>query len=220
MNDKRPPSLPGGIYAFAGDTLPGGRPLGEQVDTLLAAGAQCIQLRLKATSDAMALEETLRALRSSKAPGRPSPVFIVNDRADIALLSQAHGLHVGEEDIPLPVARRLLGTGVLIGKTVRSLEQACRAKEEGADYVGFGPVFETHTKALPVAALGLPALRHLAQHSPLPVVAIAGICAANIAEVAKAGAHAAAVIADIWQAPNPAQQLLCLQSLFAKAKAS
>ena len=215
MNDKRPPHLPRGIYAFAGDTLPTKRSLVEQVATLLAAGVQCIQIRLKAMPDAQALAQTAQALQYSKA--YPHAVFIINDRADMALLSHAHGLHLGAQDIPVPVARQLLGTAALIGKTVRSLEEAQTAQKEGADYIGFGPVFETKTKPLPMAALGVQALRHVAKHSPLPVVAIAGIGAANIAEVAQAGAHAAAVIGDIWQAPCPQQQALKLQQLFAKA---
>jgi len=186
----------------------------EQVETLLAADVPCIQIRWKATGDAKALEETARIIQHSKTR---NALFIVNDRADIALLAHAHGLHVGEEDIPVPVARRLLGPAMLIGKTIRNLEGAYKAKEEGADYVGFGPVFETQTKALPVAALGLEALAHVAQHSPLPVVAIAGISASNIAQVARAKAHAAAVISDIWRSPQPVQQVLKLQRLFAKA---
>jgi len=221
MNDKRPPHLPRGIYAFAGDTLHTKCSFLEQVDTLLAAGVKCIQIRLKATSDAEALEQTLKAIQhSEKHPKARNAIFIVNDRADMALLSHAHGLHLGEEDIPVPVARRLLGLSVLIGKTVRNLEQAHKAREEGADYVGLGPVFETRTKFLPMAALGTEALSYVAKHSPLPVVAIGGISASNIAEVAKAGAYAAAVISDIWQAVEPGQQALKLEALFAKAVSS
>ena len=186
----------------------------EQVETLLAAGVQCIQLRLKVTPDAKALEQTAQAIQFAK---QHPAMVVVNDRVDMALLAQAQGLHLGEEDMPVPVARRLLGAGVLIGKTVRSLEQAKVAQEEGADYVGFGPVFETKTKPMPMAALGLEALAHVARHSLLPVVAIGGLGVANMAQAAKAGAHAVAVIADIWQAAEPLQQALALQQLFAKA---
>jgi thiamine-phosphate pyrophosphorylase len=184
------------------------------MDTLLAAGITCIQIRLKATADAKALEQTAYALRRLHAPGA---LCIINDRPDMALLSRAQGLHLGEEDMPLPAARGLLGPGVLMGKTVRNLREAQQAKEEGADYVGLGPIFETTTKTLPMAALGVETLSHVAKHSPLPVVAIAGISASNIAEVAKAGAHAAAVISDIWQSPSPGRQAQRLRQLFERA---
>ncbi|MCL2012589.1 MAG: thiamine phosphate synthase [Cystobacterineae bacterium] len=214
MNDKSPAKLPRGIYAFVGDTLHVKLSVLEQLDTLLAAGIKCIQMRLKATLDADALEQTAQVVERCE---RQGAMCIVNDRSDLALLKWAPGIHLGEEDMPVPIARGLLGSGILIGKTIRNIEQAQRAKEEGADYVGLGPVFGTQTKFLPMAALGIEALSQVVKHSPLPVVAIGGISASNIAEIAGTGVHAAAVISGIWQAVDPGQEALKLRQLFAKA---
>ncbi|MCL2625425.1 MAG: thiamine phosphate synthase [Cystobacterineae bacterium] len=218
MNDKSPPHFPRGIYAFVGDTLKTKGSLVEQVELLLAAGIKCLQIRLKAmVSEAYALEQMVKAVECAQAGGA---LCLVNDRVDMALLACASGVHLGEEDMPVPVARRLLGRGVLIGKTVRSLEQAQLAKEEGADYVGLGPIFATRSKFLPIAALGVEVLGQVVKHSPLPVVAIGGISVSNMAEVAGTGVHAAAVISEIWQAAKPGQRALELQGLFAKAMPS
>jgi len=218
MNDKRRPHLPRGIYAFIGDSMRARGSLLEQMGILLRAGIGCIQLRLKGEGlEAPILERVVEVVEHSKALGA---LCIINDRIDMALLSGAAGVHLGEEDMPVVVARRLLGGCALIGKTVRNLEQVEVAKGEGADYVGLGPIFETRTKFLPIGALGVEVLSEVVKRSPLPVVAIGGISVLNIAEVAATGVHAAAVISDIWQALEPGQRVLELRDLFTKAESA
>ncbi len=180
MADK----IPSGLYALYDDSFP------ERVVDVIAAGVQVVQLRLKKTSDrdALALARRLKAR---------VPVLIINDRVDLALLAGC-GVHLGADDLPVAEARKMLGPGANIGATCRSLDDIARAKEQGADHVGLGPVFPSRTKSLPVPLLGVERLAEVCARSPLPVVAISGIDETNIGDVAKAGAHAAAVCAALF----------------------
>jgi thiamine-phosphate pyrophosphorylase len=123
----------------------------------------------------------------------------VNDRVDLALAGGADGVHVGDEDLPPEAARRLLPPGAILGVTVRDLRGALAAHAAGADYVGLGPVFPTATKQLDFPPLGLARIAEISRASPVPVVAISGIGASNIRQVAAAGAHCAAVLSDLYR---------------------
>jgi thiamine-phosphate pyrophosphorylase len=158
---------------------------------LLAGRPAVLQLRLKRTGAREAVGVAREVVALCRAEGVPC---IINDRVDWALLSGADGAHVGQEDLPVEEARRLLGPGRLLGATVRNLEELLRARQAGADHVGLGPVFPTSTKQVPAAPLGLEGLAAVCAQAPLPVVAIAGIHGGNIADVAAAGAHCAAVV--------------------------
>ncbi|MBF5042642.1 thiamine phosphate synthase [Aggregicoccus sp. 17bor-14] len=211
MNAPPPPTLPRGLYALCDDSLRPELPLPEKAALLLQGGARVLQLRMKHTP----LREGLAAARAiAQACERAGALLIVNDRVDLALLSGAHGVHVGDEDLPPEAARALLGPTRLVGVTVRSAEGARAARAAGADYVGLGPVFATRTKAVPAPVLGLTRLAEEVRASPLPVVAIGGVGLENIADVARAGAHCAAVASDALLARDVAERVGALASAF------
>ncbi|MGH7908126.1 MAG: thiamine phosphate synthase [Candidatus Binataceae bacterium] len=165
---------------------------------ILAGGAEILQLRLKAAASRDFLA-TARAItpRCHEA----GATFIINDRVDIALLSEADGVHLGQDDLPISAARRLLGFERIIGISTHSLEQALRAQDDGADYIGFGPIFPGGLKQTRVGQ-GLERLREVRAAVSIPIVAIGGITEASLPEVIAAGADLAALITDILTAPD------------------
>ena len=191
--------LPGGLYAILDDGLRPGLDLFATAQAVLEGGARVLQLRLKHLADRPALALARRVVAAARAHGAR---VLINDRVDLALLSGAAGVHLGDEDLPLAEARRLLGPRALLGATTRCLEQIQQAAEQGADHVGLGPVFLTRTKSIPHALLGVEGLARIARQSPLPIVAIAGIRLENIAAVASAGAHCAAVAGALLEADD------------------
>jgi thiamine-phosphate pyrophosphorylase len=175
-----------------------------------AGGARVVQVRIKGAPAG----EILDAARRIVGLARDRALVIVNDRADLALLSGADGVHLGDEDLPVPEARRLLGPDRLVGRTCRTLEEARAAIREGADHVGFGPIFASRTKPLGIPVRGLDALREVAGALGAPVVAISGIDLSNVAEVARAGAACAAVVDAIFGAGDPAANAARLAAAF------
>jgi thiamine-phosphate pyrophosphorylase len=138
--------------------------------------------------------------------------LIINDRADIALACAADGVHLGQEDLPLQVARRLLGNKI-IGISTHDLDQAKAAEQNGADYIGFGPVFGTSTKDTGYTARGLTVLRQISSVVDIPIVAIGGVTQANIEDVWRAGAASAAVISDILKTDDIAAKVKAILGL-------
>jgi len=203
--------FPPGLYALADDTARPGLPVLAQVQALLAGGARVLQLRLKRTQGAAAVALARQAVASAHAA---RAVLLVNDRVDWALLSQADGVHLGEEDMPPEEARELLGPRALVGLTVRSAAQAQAARAAGADYVGLGPIFLPRSKQVQAPLLGLAGLAQVVAASPLPVVAIGGIGLASIRGVARAGAHGAAVVSDLLGADDIAGRVRLLEEEF------
>jgi len=181
----------------------------------LSAGADMIQLRDK-TSDLRTLLAQARAVqalcRSSGA------VFIVNDRLDLALASDADGVHVGQDDLPVEAARRLLGPGRILGVSTHERNQAEEAQARGADYIGFGPMFRTGTKDTGYTPRGLNMLREIRAAVSLPILAIGGITLENVVEVIAAGATAPAVISAIVAAPDVAAATAAFRERVALAK--
>jgi thiamine-phosphate pyrophosphorylase len=191
-----------GLYAIVA------RP--EEAAAAIAGGAAVVQVRLKDASAG----EILKVAREIVALARGRALVLVNDRADLALLSGADGVHVGDEDLPVPEARRLLGSELLVGRTTRTLAEARLAVAEGADHVGFGPIFATTTKALAVPPRGLAPLREVSAALGAPVVAIGGIGADTIADVARAGAACAAVVGAIFGKGDPVENARRLAAAF------
>jgi thiamine-phosphate pyrophosphorylase len=186
--------FPPGLYALADD---GARPelaVEAQVEALLLGGARVLQLRLKRTGGAAAVATLSHLAARARAAGA---VCLVNDRVDWALLSGADGVHLGDEDVSVEDARRLLGNHAVVGRTVRDAAGAHAALDAGADYVGLGPVFLPRSKTVAAPPLGLEGLRRCVADSPLPVVAIGGIGLDTIRAVARTGAHSAAVVSDV-----------------------
>jgi thiamine-phosphate pyrophosphorylase len=211
------PRLPGGVYALCDDVFRDDLSLEEKAQGLLEGGVLVLQLRLKRQNGQKALKSARAVVKMCEAHGA---VCLVNDRPDLALMSGAHGVHLGEDDLPPADARRILGEKPLIGVTVRDLAMAKAARAEGADYVGLGPIFATRTKRLVAPALGLDGLRQIAAASPLPVVAIAGIGLENIAQVAAAGAHGAAVLSEALSAVDIAGRTRLLREAFETGRES
>jgi thiamine-phosphate pyrophosphorylase len=199
-----------GLYAIAG-----GPELAARAEAAIDGGARVVQIRWK---DAPA-GAVLAAARRVVELARGRALVIVNDRADLALLSGADGVHVGDDDLPVAEARRLLGPDRLVGRTCRTWEDARRALADGADHVGFGPMFATTTKQLDVPPRPLAALREVAAALGAPVVAIAGINLANIGEVAAAGAACAAVIGDLFDHGDPRERARLLAAAFEAGRA-
>jgi len=196
-----------GFYAIldlTAELTADGRRMFELAERLLAAGPCCLQLRAK-LAGARAFAESARGLQElCRAAGVP---FCVNDRLDVALAVGADVVHLGQDDLPLPDARRLrLEAGrpdLLIGVSTHSRAQAQAAAEGGADYLGFGPIFGTASKLNPDPTVGLEALAAVCCAVALPVVAIGGITLDAVGAVAQAGASAAALIAAVTHAPDP-----------------
>jgi len=166
----------------------------------IAGGADTIQFREKRAS-------TRDQIRLARALGevcrRVGAALIVNDRIDVALAADAAGVHLGQTDFPIALARRLLGPDRIIGGSASSLAQAQEAMWAGADYVGLGAIYATASKADASAPLGPETLRAVAQGIEIPVIAIGGIDRTRVAEVMAAGAHGVAVIQAVALAPDP-----------------
>jgi thiamine-phosphate pyrophosphorylase len=188
------------LYVATDRALAGGRDLCEIVAAALRGGATAVQLRDKdATARAtLALGSRLRAL--TRAHGA---LFIVNDRADLALALDADGVHLGQDDLPVAAARRILGPHAVVGVSTNLPEEACRAAEEGASYVGVGPAYPTNTKANTRALLGPRRIALVRAGTRLPLVAIGGITAAGAPALRAAGADGICVIGAVIGAPDP-----------------
>ncbi|HET7852859.1 MAG TPA: thiamine phosphate synthase [Candidatus Methylomirabilis sp.] len=160
----------------------------------LEGGATMIQLRDK-EGDLRSLYEEAVAIR--QLCRRYGSLFIVNDRLDVALASEADGVHLGQEDLPPERARPLLHPGMLLGISTHSVEEARAAEAAGADYIGFGPVFPTATKTGTRPTVGVDGIRMVKAAVALPVLAIGGITLERVPEVVHAGADGLAVISAI-----------------------
>jgi thiamine-phosphate pyrophosphorylase len=165
----------------------------------ISAGIRFFQYRSKNGTRKSIYENSLKL---SSLSHRSNVLFVVNDHADIAAAVEADGVHLGQDDLPIQFARKLLGGEKIIGISTHNRSQAQAAQAAGADYIGFGPIFPTATKDAGVA-LGCSALSDVMQSVSIPVIAIGGITSYNILEVMKAGASGAAVITSILSAPDP-----------------
>jgi thiamine-phosphate pyrophosphorylase len=189
-----------GLYVVTDDTLVAGRGHVEITRAALAGGTRVVQLRDK-RRDAGELLPIAREMRDLC--GETGALFIVNDRVDLAVAAGAGGVHLGQTDLPIPEARRLLGPGRLIGISVEDVEQVRAAEEAGADYLGVGAIYGSATKPDAGGAVGPEQIARFRQVSRLPIVAIGGITLPRVSEVRAAGADAVAVISAVVGAPDP-----------------
>ena len=171
------------------------------VEAALNGGLQIVQYRDKQAND-LARLQTARKLK--QLCNQYDALFIVNDRVDLALAVEADGVHLGQQDIPIQLARQVLGPHRLVGRSTTNATEMERAIAEGADYIGVGPVYATPTKAGKPAA-GLEYVQYAAQHAPMPWFAIGGIDLSNLPDVMGAGATQVAVVRAIMQAESPTQ---------------
>src|SRR5215475_13850576 len=181
------------LYAILDPEQTKGRTPSDLLRALLSGGARMLQLRAKALSSRDFLD---LARETRKLTGSHGCRLIVNDRVDIALSCGADGVHLGQDDLPLHAARKLMGDKI-IGISTHSTEQAKEAEDGGADYIGFGPMFGTTTKATGYSSRGPAMLRQVREAVHIPIVAIGGITEANVTEVWRAGADSAAIISDL-----------------------
>lgn len=200
------------LYCFSPGKFLRDRDPVELVSAQIRGGADVIQLREKEMSkkDRLELGLKLRALTRQE-----GVLFIVNDDLDLALILDADGVHLGQDDIPIRFARPLMKDKI-IGVSTHSLGQAEEAVASGADYIGVGPVFETVTKEDREELVGLNLLSKIKDICPIPYVAIGGMGKDNIASLAKAGCHRVAVISDIMLAPNIEQRCRLIKKLLSR----
>jgi len=187
------------LYLVTDPVLCGERGVEETCRLALKAGVGALQLRDKKASTRELLQMADILLTLCRGQGA---LFIVNDRIDIAMAVGADGVHVGQLDMPVHIARKILGPDVLIGASVRSPSEAKTAWREGADYLAANLIFSTDTKTDLGEPLGLAAISELKNASPLPLVAIGGINSSNADAVREAGADGIAVVSAIMATKN------------------
>ncbi len=182
------------------------------IESAVQSGATMVQLREKTAGSRDFYELALQVMQITQRYKLP---LIINDRLDIALAVGADGVHVGQEDLPVAVVRRLLGPDKIVGATAATVADALRAEAEGADYIGSGAVFPTATKpGKPV--LPLTVLTQIKQAVKLPVVAIGGITANNLVELKSTGVDGIAVVSAIMNSDDPAAATKEILSIWRK----
>lgn len=202
------------LYALTDSRLARGRSVEEQARALLGAGVKILQYREKKAKAATMLEECRILRRLTHEAGA---CFIVNDHIDIAMLVGADGVHVGQDDLPVPEVRRLVGTDMIIGLSTHSPAQAVEAARAGADYIGVGPIFATQTKEDVCSPVGFEYLDWAAANSPLPFVAIGGIKRHNICDVVRHGAYCCALVSELVGAEDIAAQVRSVREAMRQA---
>jgi len=203
------------LYLVTDFTLAAGRPLGEIIGDAIDGGVTMVQYRDKRAGARAMIEGARAALRVAREAGKP---LLINDRVDVALAADADGVHLGQEDMPVSMARRLLGPARIVGVTATSPEQAREAERDGADYVGCSAVFATLTKTDIGDPVGLAGLREMVESTSLPVVAIGGIDEGNAADVLGTGAAGLAVVSAIMGAADPREAARRLAAVIGAAR--
>jgi thiamine-phosphate pyrophosphorylase len=181
------------------------------VTQAIQAGVSVVQYRNKDASTAVFYEEAMAVRRLCE-----KTIFLINDSVDIALAVDADGVHLGQDDLPYDVARKLLGKDKIIGLTVHSLKEALVARDMGADYLGVSPIFATTTKADAGKPSGLEYLKKIRREVELPIVAIGGINLVNAPSVIDAGADAICAISAIVTKADVCAEIEKFQALFKK----
>jgi thiamine-phosphate pyrophosphorylase len=176
-------------------------PAGETAQKLMDAGVKLLQYRAK---NAAARELWAESRAIAEAVRRAKCTFLVNDRPDVAYLAGADGVHVGQDDLDVEQARKVIGPDRWVGVSTHNLEQFRKAAASSADYIAVGPIFQTSSKANPDPVVGTELLRRVRVLTEKPIVAIGGITLGRVAQVLAAGADSVAVISDILKAKDPA----------------
>jgi thiamine-phosphate pyrophosphorylase len=188
------------LIVVTDERLPAGRDLVDTVRAALRGGAPAIQLRDKLRTPRESVEMARALLAETRAVGA---LLFVNDRVDVALAAGADGAHLGDDDLPVAAARRIVPAGFLLGRSADNSEVAAAAERDGADYVGVGPIYPTATKADAGAAVGPARIAAVRAAVRIPVVGIGGITAANTRAVIAAGADGVAVVSAMMNADDP-----------------
>jgi thiamine-phosphate pyrophosphorylase len=196
--------LPNGLYAITDEKLSNGKDNIAVVKEMLNAGIKIIQYREKNKSKLEKFKqcETLRKLTREY-----NCFFIVNDDIDIALAVESDGIHIGQDDLPIKNARKIVGKNMVIGLSTHSPQQALKAVEDGADYIGVGPIFRTFTKKNVVEPVGLDYLDFCVKNIKIPKIAIGGIKLSNIDIISKYKPENIAMVSEITTAKNIAETI-------------
>ena len=198
------------LYGITAEEYSMGRNNIEVVSQMIKAGIKVIQYREKDKKMQEKYQECLALRKMTKEAG---VTFIVNDHVDMALLVEADGVHLGQDDLPVNRVRELVGKDLIIGLSTHSPEQAQSAMKMGVDYIGVGPIFTTQTKKDVCAPVGLEYLDYVVKHIPLPFVAIGGIKEHNITEVTQRGAKCIALVTEIVGANDIGAKIRSLRTL-------
>ncbi len=203
------------LYLVTDRGLSLGRSTVDIVRAAVAGGVTCVQLREKECSTRQFVAEARAVREVLVGTGIP---LIINDRIDVALAVGADGVHLGQTDMLIADARRLVGTDMLIGISAECVDDAVRAQAEGADYVGISPVFSTPTKTDAAPALGLDGIARIRAATSLPLVGIGGVKPGNAAEIIRAGCDGVAVVSAIVSTPDPRKAATELKKIIHAAK--
>ena len=207
------------VYLVTGESLSGEHTTPEIVERAIDGGVDVVQLREKD----LPVRERYEMGRALRERTREAGVtFIVNDRADLAAVLDADGVHLGDDDLPIRVARRLLGDGAIIGRSVSTVENAEEAEAAGADYLGVGAIYRTNSKtdvSESQQGIGPERISEISAAVDIPVVGIGGVTADNAAEVVAAGADGVAVITEITKADDPAAATAALGEAVERGRA-
>ncbi len=203
------------IYGITDYAHSRGRDTVEVVKLMIDAGIKVIQYREKDKDLSMKYQECCQIRELTRNAG---VTFIVNDHIDIAMLVQADGVHIGQDDLPIEEVRRLAGRNFLVGVSTHSPQQALDAVRRGADYIGVGPLFLTQTKRNVCAPVGLSYLKYIVKNVSIPFVAIGGIKEDNLEEVIACGAHCVSLVTDIVGAENISEKVKNLRKIILKVR--
>ena len=203
-----------GVYLVTDRGLCRNRPLSEIILQAVQGGAAYVQLREKDISTRLFVEEA-RAIKKILEPYRVP--LIINDRIDVALACGANGVHIGQEDMPYEIARKLMGDEAIIGLSVENWEDVEAAQKLDVDYIGISPVFATPTKTDTKEPWGLEGLKKIKSFSRHPLVAIGGINEVNARAVVSAGADCLAVVSAICAAEDPTAATIQLKKMIDSA---
>jgi thiamine-phosphate pyrophosphorylase len=203
------------LYLVTDSALAKGRPLPDVVRAAVDGGVTCVQVREKGFTSRAYVERLLSVRPLLRERGIP---LFANDRVDVALAVEADGIHLGQTDLPLSMARSVAAGRLLIGVSCESVQDAVDAERGGADYVSVSPVFATPTKTDTAPALGLGGVRAVRRAVRVPVVAIGGINATNAADVIRAGADGICVVSAIVSALDPRAAAASLRGIVEGAR--
>jgi thiamine-phosphate pyrophosphorylase len=198
------------LYLCTDRTLALGRPLAQAVEEAILGGVTLVQIREKEVGTREFYRIALEVQEITKQYHIP---LVINDRLDIALAVKAEGIHLGQEDMPVKVARSLVGGKLFIGVSARTVELAQAAEQDGADYLGVGPIYLTKTKAGLPNGIGLERIKTICRAVHIPVVGIGGINKTTAGAVMQTGAAGVAVVSGILSAPDIREAARSIRSL-------
>ena len=204
-----------GVYLVTDRSLLSGRSLDNVIIQAVKGGVSIVQLREKDVPTRFFIEEA-QHIKSLLTPYNIP--LLIKERVDVALAIEADGVHIGQEDMPYPLARKLLGEKTIIGLSVETMEQVVEAEAYDVDYLGVSTIFATPTKTDTKHIWGIEGLREVRKVSRHPLVAIGGINASNAADVVQAGADSLAVVSAICAAPDPQKAAEALYQIMARIR--